>query len=142
MAKKIVKLIKLQIPAGKATPAPPVGTALGPAGVNIGDFVNKFNEKTRDKMGDILPVIITVYDDRTYDFITKQPPMTQLIKKELGIESGSSTNTKVKVGKLTIQNMKNIAEKKLVDLNTPDIKQAMRIVAGSARSMGVDTEAF
>jgi large subunit ribosomal protein L11 len=142
MAKKIVKLIKLQIPAGKATPAPPVGTALGPAGVNIGDFVNKFNEKTRDKMGDILPVIITVYDDRTYDFITKQPPMTQLIKKELGIESGSSTNTKVKVGKLTVQNLKNIAEKKLVDLNTPDIKQAMRIVAGSARSMGVDTEAF
>jgi large subunit ribosomal protein L11 len=142
MAKKITKVIKLQIAAGKATPAPPVGTALGPAGVNIGDFVNKFNEKTRDKMGDILPVIINVYEDRTYDFITKQPPMTQLIKKELGIESGSGTNTKVKVGKLTKQQMKNIAEKKLVDLNTPDINQAMRIVAGSARSMGVDTEAL
>lgn len=142
MAKKITKIIKLQIAAGKATPAPPVGTALGPAGVNIGDFVNKFNEKTRDKMGDILPVIITVYEDRTYDFITKQPPMTQLIKKELGIESGSGKNTQVKVGKLTKAQMKNIAEKKLVDLNTPDVNQAMRIVAGSARSMGVDTEAL
>jgi large subunit ribosomal protein L11 len=142
MAKKITKVIKLQIAAGKATPAPPVGTALGPAGVNIGDFVNKFNEKTRDKMGDILPVIINVYEDRTYDFITKQPPMTQLIKKELGIESGSGANTKTKVGKLTKAQMKNIAEKKLVDLNTPDINQAMRIVAGSARSMGVDTEAL
>jgi large subunit ribosomal protein L11 len=140
MAKKITKLIKLQIPAGKATPAPPVGTALGPAGINIGDFVNKFNEKTRDRMGDVLPVIITVYDDRSYDFITKQPPMSNLIKKELGIESGSSKNNEVKVGKLTKQQMKNVAEKKLVDLNTPDINQAMRIVAGSARSMGVEVE--
>lgn len=140
MAKKITKIIKLQIPAGKATPAPPVGTALGPAGVNIGDFVNKFNEKTRDKMGDILPVVINVYEDRTYDFITKQPPMSNLIKKELGIESGSGTNTKTKVGKLTKQQLKNVAEKKMADLNTPDINQAMKIVAGSARSMGVEVE--
>lgn len=140
MAKKITKIIKLQIPAGKATPAPPVGTALGPAGVNIGDFVNKFNEKTRDKMGDVLPVIINVYEDRTYDFITKQPPMSNLIKKELGIESGSGTNTKTKVGKLTKQQLINVANKKMADLNTPDINQAVKIVAGSARSMGVEVE--
>jgi large subunit ribosomal protein L11 len=142
MAKKIVKQLKLQIPAGKATPAPPVGPALGQAGINIGDFVNKFNEKTRDKMGDVLPVIISVFEDRTYDFIVKQPPMTNLIKKALGIESGSGKNTQVKVGKLTKAQMKEIAEKKMADLNTPDINQAMKIVAGSARSMGVDTEAL
>lgn len=142
MAKKIVKQLKLLIPAGKATPAPPIGPALGQAGINIGDFVNKFNEKTRDRMGDTLPVVIMVYEDRTYDFIAKQPSMTALIKKELGIESGSGKNTQIKVGKLTKAMMKNIAEKKMPDLNTPDIEQAMRIVAGSARSMGVDTEAF
>jgi large subunit ribosomal protein L11 len=142
MAKKIVKQLKLLIPAGKATPAPPIGPALGQAGINIGDFVNKFNEKTRDRMGDTLPVVIMVYEDRSYDFIAKQPSMTALIKKELGIESGSGKNTQVKVGKLTKAMMKNIAEKKMPDLNTPDIEQAMRIVAGSARSMGVDTEAF
>ncbi len=140
MAKKIVKQLKLLIPAGKATPAPPIGPALGQAGINIGDFVNKFNEKTRDRMGDTLPVVIMVYEDRTYDFIAKQPSMSALIKKELGIESGSGKNTQVKVGKLTKAMMKNIAEKKMPDLNTPDINQAMRIVAGSARSMGVDTE--
>jgi large subunit ribosomal protein L11 len=142
MAKKIVKQLKLLIPAGKATPAPPIGPALGQAGINIGDFVNKFNEKTRDRMGDTLPVVIMVYEDRSYDFIAKQPSMTALIKKELGIESGSGKNTQVKVGKLTKAMMKNIAEKKMPDLNTPDIEQAMRIVAGSARSMGVDTEAL
>lgn len=142
MAKKIVKQLKLLIPAGKATPAPPIGPALGQAGINIGDFVNKFNEKTRDRMGDTLPVVIMVYEDRTYDFIAKQPSMTALIKKELGIESGSGKNTQIKVGKLTKAMMKNIAEKKMPDLNTPDIEQAMRIVAGSARSMGVDTEAI
>ncbi|MFZ2593453.1 MAG: 50S ribosomal protein L11 [Minisyncoccia bacterium] len=142
MAKKIIKQLKLQIPAGKATPAPPVGPALGQAGINIGDFVTKFNEKTRDKMGDVLPVIITVFEDRTYDFVVKQPPMTNLIKKALGIESGSGKNTQVKVGKLTRQQMKEVAEKKMADLNTPNIEQAMKIVAGSARSMGVDTEAL
>jgi large subunit ribosomal protein L11 len=142
MAKKITKQIKLQIPAGKATPAPPVGTALGPAGINIADFVSKFNERTRDRMGDILPVVISVYDDRSYDFITKQPPASRLILKELGIEKGSSTNLKVKVGKMTKQNLKNVAEKKMEDLNTPNIEQAMRIIAGSARSMGIDTESF
>lgn len=140
MAKKIIKQLKLQIPAGKATPAPPVGPALGQAGINIGDFVNKFNEKTRDKMGDVLPVIISVFEDRSYDFIVKQPPMTNLIKKALGIESGSGKNTQVKVGKLTRQQMKEVAEKKMADLNTPNIEQAMKIVAGSARSMGVETE--
>ena len=142
MAKKIIKQLKLQIPAGKATPAPPVGPALGQAGINIGDFVTKFNEKTRDKMGDVLPVIITVFEDRTYDFVVKQPPMKKKKKKALGIESGSGKNTQVKVGKLTRQQMKEVAEKKMADLNTPNIEQAMKIVAGSARSMGVDTVAL
>lgn len=140
MAKKISKKIKLQIPAGKATPAPPIGTALGPAGINIGDFVNKFNTATKDKIGDILPVVITVYEDRTYDFILKTPPTASLILKTLGLEKGSGKPNTQKVGVLTKTQVKEIAEKKMVDLNANDLEAAMKMVEGAARSMGVEVK--
>ncbi len=138
MAKKIEKKIKLQIPAGKATPAPPVGTALGPAGINIGDFVNKFNLATKDLEGDIIPVEIAVYADRSFDFVLKTPPAASLILKAIGVEKGSSKSLVSKAGKITQSQIKAIAEKKLPDLNTTDLEAAMRSIAGTARSMGVE----
>jgi large subunit ribosomal protein L11 len=140
MAKTVIKQIKLQIPAGKANPAPPVGPALGQAGINIGDFVNKFNEATRDKMGAIVPVVISVYDDRSYDFITKTSPASRLILKKLGIEKGSGKNVVSKAGTLTKAQVKEIAEEKMSDLNANDINAAMKIIEGTARSMGVEVK--
>jgi large subunit ribosomal protein L11 len=137
---KAVKLIKLQIPAGKATPAPPVGTVLGPAGVNIGDFVNKFNEATRERMGEIVPVDLTVYDDRTFSFVLKVSPMSQLILKEIGQDKGSGKAPLKKVGSLTREQVRRIAEKKLPDLNAGSIEAAERMVEGTARSMGVEVK--
>ncbi|MEK7477757.1 MAG: 50S ribosomal protein L11 [Patescibacteria group bacterium] len=138
MAKKVEKKIKLQIPAGKANPAPPVGTALGPAGVNIGDFVQKFNAATA-QMGDmIIPVEISVYADRSFSFILKTPPAANLIMKTIGIEKGSGKNTVSKVGKITKAQIREIAAKKMPDLNAASIEAAMKTVEGTARSMGVD----
>ena len=140
MAKKITKKLKLQIPAGKATPAPPVGPALGQAGINIGEFVNQFNEKTRDKMGNIIPVEITVYEDRTFDFIMKVSPASSLILKKIGKDKGSGKVPSVKVGSMTQAQLREIAEEKMADLNANDVEAAMKIIAGTARSMGVDVK--
>ena len=140
MAKKVLKKLKLQIPAGKATPAPPVGPALGQAGINIGDFVNKFNEATRPMMGDIVPVEISVYEDRSYDFILKTPPATGLILKAAGKEKGSGKPNTSKAGTITMAQVREIAEKKMADLSAKDIEGAMKIIAGSARSMGIDVK--
>ena len=137
MAKKVSKLIKLQIPAGKANPAPPVGPALGSAGVNIMQFCQAFNAATQDKAGDIIPVVISVYEDKSFDFVCKTPPAAQLILKELGINSGSGVPQRDKVGQLTQEQLTKIAETKLPDLNANDLEAAKRIVAGTARSMGV-----
>ncbi|HEY1042183.1 MAG TPA: 50S ribosomal protein L11 [Candidatus Paceibacterota bacterium] len=134
---KAIKKIKLQIPGGKATPAPPVGTVLGPAGVNIADFVNKFNEQTRDQMGVVIPVEMTVYDDRTFTFVLKVSPMSRLILKALGIEKGSSKTPFSKVGTLSREQVRQIAEQKMPDLSAGSIEAAERIVEGTARSMGV-----
>lgn len=139
MAKEITKIIKLQIPAGQATPAPPVGTVLGPAGVNIGEFVNQFNNQTRPLMGNIIPVLLTVYKDRSFTFILKKPPASRMILKELGIEKGSQ-KAQSKVGKLTKAQVEKIAGDKMEDLNAPDMNAAKKIIAGTARSMGIDTE--
>lgn len=138
MAKKIVKIIKLQIPAGKANPAPPIGPALGSAGVNIMAFCKEFNAKTQDKAGDVLPVVIEVFSDKTFAFITKQPPVTGLIKKEAGVTSGSKVPNRDKVGKLTLSQVEAIALKKSVDMNARSKEAAMQMVMGSARSMGID----
>ncbi len=135
---KVVKKIKLQIPAGKATPAPPVGTALGPAGINIGDFVNKFNEATREQMGDIIPVELSVYDDRTFTFILKNPPASRLILKKLNIKKGSGKPQAQKVGILTKAQVREIVDQKMSDLNAASPEAADRIIEGTARSMGVD----
>ena len=140
MAKKVVKLIKLQIPAGAATPAPPVGTALGPAGVNIGEFVNQFNTKTRAQAGSILPVLMKVYSDRSFDFIVKKPPASRLILKAAGLEKGSDKPHSNKVGKLSNKQVEDIAKEKMEDLNANDMEQAKKIIAGTARSMGITTE--
>ena len=137
---KVVKKIKLQIPGGKATPAPPVGTVLGPAGVNIGDFVNKFNEQTKDKPGVIIPVEMTVYDDRTFTFILKVSPMPRLILKMLGVEKGSGKAPLSKVGTLSKAQVREIAETKMPDLNAASIEAAERMVEGTARSMGVEVK--
>lgn len=134
---KAIKKIKLQIPGGKATPAPPVGTVLGPAGVNIGDFVSKFNEQTRDQMGVIIPVEMTVYDDRTFTLVLKVSPMSRLILKALGIDKGSAKTPFSKAGTLTKDQVREIAETKMPDLNAGSIEAAERIVEGTARSMGV-----
>ena len=135
--KKVTHFIKLQIPAGKANPAPPVGPALGAAQVNIMQFCQQFNAATSDKAGDIIPVEITVYEDRTFDFICKTPPAAQLIKKELGLSSGSGVPQRDTVGQLTQEQLTKIAEIKMPDLNANDIEAAKKIVAGTARSMGV-----
>jgi large subunit ribosomal protein L11 len=137
-AKKPVKTLKLQIPAGKAVPTPPIGPALGGAGINIGEFIKQFNEATRPMMGDIIPVIINVYDNRSFDFVLKTPPVSNLITKTLKIEKGSGTNLAKKAGKMTKAQVREIAEKKLSDLNTTSVEAAMRMVEGTARSMGVD----
>ena len=140
MAKKVIGQIKLQIPAGKATPAPPVGTALGPHGVNIMQFTKEFNAKTADQAGMIIPVVLTVYQDRSFSFITKTPPAAVLIKKAVGIESGSGEPNKNKVGKISKAKIREIAELKMPDLNAATIEAAMSMVAGTARSMGITVE--
>ena len=138
MAKEVVSVIKLNLPAGAATPAPPVGPALGQAGVNIMEFVKAFNERTASLKGFTLPVEITVYKDRTFTFIVKQPLASDLIKQAAGIQSGSANPLRNKVGRITRQQLREIAERKMPDLNTDDIEAAMRIIAGTARSMGVE----
>ena len=137
MAKEVVKKIKLQIAAGKATPAPPVGTVLGPAGINLGEFCTKYNEATRDKMGDVLPVEISIYDDRSFDFVIKTPPAAFLVKKYAKIDKGSSKGANNVVATLTNDQLKEIAEIKLPDLNAYDVEAAMNILEGTARNMGV-----
>jgi large subunit ribosomal protein L11 len=140
MAKKIQGLLKLQIPAGAANPSPPVGPALGQRGVNIMEFCKAFNEKTKDKAGFKLPVVITVYTDKSFTFEVKQPPMTDLIKKVAGVKAGSSNPLKQKIGKLSRDQIMEIVDMKIKDLNTDDKEAAARIVAGSARSIGIETE--
>ena len=138
MAQKIIGYIKLQIPAGKATPAPPVGPALGQHGVNIMAFTKEFNERTKNDVGLIIPVVITVYADHSFSFITKTPPAAVLIKKACGIESGSGVPNKTKVAKITSEQVKKIAEQKMPDLNAASIETAMSMIAGTARSMGIE----
>jgi len=138
MPKPVKTIIKLQIPAGQANPAPPIGPALGQHGLNIQDFCSKFNEATKDKAGDIIPVEITVYEDRTFDFKLKTPPAAELLKKAAGLEKGSSEPHKNKVGKVTKEQVRQIAEKKMVDLNAYSLEQAEKIVEGTARSMGIE----
>ncbi len=138
MAKKVVNVIKLQIPAGQANPAPPVGPALGQYGLNIQDFCTKFNEASQDKMGNIIPVEITVYDDNSFDFIMKTPPAAELIKKYANIKKGSGKSLTEKSGSLTEEQVKEIAETKMPDLNTDDIEQAKKIIKGTCKQMGVE----
>jgi large subunit ribosomal protein L11 len=138
MAKSIKTKLKLQLEAGKANPAPPVGTALGPHGVNIQDFCKKFNDATKDMIGDVVPAEITIYDDRTFDFILKTPPASALLKKAAGIEKGSANALTTKVGKVTKDDIRKIAERKMPDLNAYDIDAAMRIIEGTARNMGIE----
>lgn len=140
MAKKVSGVIKLNIPAGKGTPAPPVGPALGQAGINMMEFLKKFNEMTTPQMGYILPVEITVYEDRSYAFVVKQPLVSDLIKRSMGIDKGSSNPSKESAGKLTKDKLREIAKLKMADLNTADEEMAMRVVAGTARSMGIESE--
>ena len=140
MAKKVLTQIKLQIPAGAANPAPPVGPALGQHGVNIMEFCKAFNAQTQDQAGVTIPVVITVYEDRSFTFITKTPPASELIKKAAGVQKGSGEPHKVKAGKLTKDQVREIAETKMPDLNANDIDAAMKIIAGTARQMGIDTD--
>ena len=138
MAKKVVALVKLQCPAGAANPAPPVGTALGPQGVNIMEFCKQFNARTQSQAGMVIPVVVTVYADRSFTFIPKTPPAANLLMKEAGIEKGSAQPNRTKVGKVTRAQLKKIAEIKMADLNASDVESAMRMVAGTARSMGLE----
>lgn len=138
MPKKIKSVVKLAIQAGTANPAPPVGTALGPHGIKIMDFCNEFNEKTKDMRGSLIPAIITIYEDRSFDFIIKKPPVTDMIKKLTGITKGSGTTGREKVGQITQDQITKIATDKMVDLNTSDLEAAKRMVAGTARSMGLE----
>ena len=138
MAKKVTAVIKLQINAGKATPAPPVGSTLGPYGINMMEFIKGYNEKTAAMIGTVVPVEITIFEDRSFTFITKTPPAPELIKKAAGLPKGSGKPNKEKVGKLTQEQLRQIAETKMPDLNANDIHAAMKIIAGTARSMGVD----
>ena len=140
MAKVATAKVKLQCPGGQATPAPPVGPALGQHGVNIGQFVMQFNERTKEMKGTIIPCEITIYSDRTFDFITKSPPAALLLKQSAGIAAGSATPHKVKVAKVTLEQVRKIAETKFNDLNARDLDHACRIIAGTARSMGIDIE--
>ena len=136
--KPVKTIIKLQIPAGQANPAPPIGPALGQHGLNIQDFCSKFNEATKDKTGDIIPIEITVYEDRTFDFKLKTPPAAELLKKAAALEKGSEDSLKNKVGKVTKEQIRQIAEKKMTDLNAYSIEQAEKIIEGTARSMGIE----
>ena len=138
MAKKIKTIIKLQLSAGAATPAPPVGTALGPQGINIQEFCKQFNDATKDMKGDVVPAEISVYEDRTFSFILKTPPASALLKKAAGIEKGSKEALKVKVGKVSKADIRAIAEKKMPDLNANDLAAAEKIIAGTARNMGIE----
>jgi large subunit ribosomal protein L11 len=138
MAKKVKTLIKLQIEGGKANPAPPVGTALGPQGLNIAEFCKKFNDATKDRMGEVVPCIITVYEDRTYEFILKTPPVPELLKKAAGIQKGSAKPLTDKVGKVTKKQVREIAEKKMPDLNCSTVEAGMRQVEGTAKNMGLE----
>ncbi len=138
MAKAIKTIIKIQIKAGQATPAPPVGTALGPHGLNLGEFCSRFNDATKDKTGSIIPVEVTIYEDRTYDLKYKTPPASDLLRKAAGVEKGSGQPNKDKVGKVTRAQVREIAETKMQDLNANDIEGAMKIVEGAARSMGIE----
>ncbi len=138
MAKAIKTIIKLQIPAGKATPAPPVGTALGPHGINIGDFVKKYNDATGQMSGEIVPVEITIYEDRTFDFKLKTPPASDLLRRAAGVEKGSGIPNKNKVGKVTQDDIRKIAERKMEDLNAETIEAAEKIIMGTARNMGIE----
>ncbi len=138
MAKKIQAVVKLQVPAGAATPAPPVGTALGPHGVNIMEFVKQFNARTHAQAGMVIPVVVTIFSDRTFTFITKTPPAPNLLLKEAGIEKGSAQPNRTKVGKVTRAQVKKIAEIKMQDLNASDLASAMKMIAGTARSMGLE----
>ena len=140
MAKKVTGYIKLQIPAGKATPAPPIGSVLGPKGINIAGFVKEFNDKTASQVGMIIPCVITIYEDRTFSFVLKTPPAPVLIRKEAGVERGSGKPNKEKVAKLTKEQIRKIAEIKMPDLNASSIESAMSMIAGTARSMGVVVE--
>jgi large subunit ribosomal protein L11 len=138
MAKKVVAVVKLQCPAGAANPAPPVGTALGPQGVNIMEFCKQFNARTQSQAGMVIPVVVTVFADRSFTFITKTPPAANLLLKEAGIEKGSAQPNRTKVGKVTRTQLRKIAEIKMADLNASDVESAMRMVAGTARSMGLE----
>ena len=138
MNKEVVKVIKLQIEAGKATPAPPVGTVLGPAGINLGEFCKNYNDATREQMGNVLPVEISIYDDRSFDFVIKTPPAAFLIKKYAKVKKGSSKGSKEIVGSLTQEQLKEIAETKLPDLNAYNVEEAMEIVRGTAKNMGIE----
>ena len=140
MAKEVVKKIKLQIAAGKATPAPPVGTVLGPAGINLQDFCTRYNDATRDKMGDVLPVEISIYDDRSFDFVIKTPPTAFLLKKYAKIQKGSTKGANETVATISEATLREIAEIKLPDLNAYTVEEAMKIVAGTAKNMGIDIE--
>jgi len=140
MAKKIIKKVKVIAPAGKATPAPPLGPTLGQAGVNIGDFTKKFNDATKTMIGDMIPVVITVYDDRTYDFVLKTPPASSLILKAVGIEKGAGKHAVKRAGTITKAQVREIAERKMPDLNASTIEAAIKIIEGSCRSMGVDVK--
>ena len=140
MAKKVTAIVKLQLPAGKATPGPPVGSTLGPHGINLPGFVKEFNDKTADQIGLVIPVVMTIYNDRSFSFITKTPPAPVLIKKACGIESGSAKPNKDKVAKITKAQVREIAELKMPDLNAASIEAAMSMIAGTARSMGVVVE--
>ena len=142
MAKEVVKKIKLQIEAGKATPAPPVGTVLGPAGINLGEFCTKFNEASRDKMGDIIPCEITIYDDRSFDFVLKTAPAAFLLKKAAKVKSGSKKGANEIVATITEKELREIAETKMPDLNAYDVEAAMNIIAGTARNMGIAVKGF
>ena len=138
--KKINTIVKLQIEGGKATAAPPVGTALGPHGLNIADFVRQFNEATKEKVGEVTPVEITIYEDRTFSFVMKTPPAAYLLRKAAGIEKGSGVPNKTRVGKVTKDQIRQIAESKMVDLNANDVNAAMKIIEGTARSMGIEVK--
>lgn len=140
MAKQLTKQIKLQIPAGKATPAPPVGTVLGPAGINLQEFCTKYNDATKDKMGDVLPVVISIYDDRSFDFVIKTPPAPFLIKKYAKAKKGSAKGSKETVATLTKEQVREIAETKLPDLNCYTVEEAIKIVTGTANNMGIKVE--
>lgn len=137
MAKQLIKQVKVQATGGKATPAPPLGPVLGQAGINIGEFVNQFNEQTRERMGEVVPVVINVYDDRSFTFVTKTTPASRMILKAIGKDKGSSKNTVSKAGDITKAQIREIAEAKMVDLNANDVEQAMKIIEGTCKSMGV-----